>query len=183
MKRIHIDRDSVPPAILAATGYNGRKFQVRPSESVTFRNLNWSGGTRSTYIAVSLSSGAIASASRANTLPPWANPYEGQSYDIPAGVAIVERVMFCGKDYGLVIYANPADIAPLLPAPIELTADESIVLECACAYIAKARRSEAAYQGVSPSRYDAALTSLVVKKLLTRAFGVTTAGRNANPKG
>ena len=84
--------------------YRGRKFMVIITPSVTFSELNWSGGTKSTYIAVDMSTG------RQGRIPqraPWAQPAEGQRRDLPPNVCVVEHAHFCGTDMGLRFYVHP----------------------------------------------------------------------------
>lgn len=106
------------PAIVNATfpGYKGRKIGVKAVESVTFIDVNWSGGTRSQYRACALDGTPTERQPNMGAMPPWANPFEGKTVALPAGFVIVEHVMFCGKDLGLRIYVNPADMPKLLPA-------------------------------------------------------------------
>lgn len=87
---------------LAYPSYKGRKFREDRKGRVTFYDLNWSGGTRNTYTLVRLTDGATDPGVR--NLPPWANPFEGKTVEIPAGFAIVEHSFFCGKDSGLTVY-------------------------------------------------------------------------------
>ena len=54
MKTLHLNRRDVPPSILNATDYSGRKFRVTVSQRVHIGSQQWSGGTRSTYCAVNL---------------------------------------------------------------------------------------------------------------------------------
>lgn len=96
--------------------YKGRKFSVQAAERVTFRDLNWSGGTRNQYRACGLDGTSIESKHNLNGPAPWVNPFEGKQIELPAGALIVEHSHFCGTDCGLTIYANPADMPKLLNA-------------------------------------------------------------------
>lgn len=92
--------------------YRGRSFSVAISGRVVLHDLNWGGGTKNIYKAVSLTQdGAV------NGLPalsPWNNPAEGQALDIPVGWAVVEHTIFCGRDMGLTIHINTDDMARVL---------------------------------------------------------------------
>src|SRR5947209_2352229 len=94
--------------------FKGRKIRVYTSETVTLSDLNWSGGTRSQYRAVTLDGAAVGNVDRYNQVAPWANPVEGVTVPIPAGVVVVEHTIFCGKDMGLRIWTNPEDMPKLL---------------------------------------------------------------------
>ena len=105
-------------AIVAATfpEYAGRKFRVEPRTTWTLSNLNWDGGTRSQYRTCTVDGAqSLGRADRYNAQPPWANDAEGKVMPVPVGAVIVEHAMFCGKDAGLYIYVNPADMPKLLP--------------------------------------------------------------------
>lgn len=93
--------------------YKGRKIKV--ASEATYRMENyWDGGSRCYAKAYDLKTGTVAAADIATT-----NPMNGKAHaeiEIPAGVAIVEHSIFCGKDCGITIYVNPAaDKAGLLP--------------------------------------------------------------------
>ena len=74
--------------------FKGRKIREDWSGSVTFYDLNWSGGTKNTYRSLEFESGRLRSLP---SLPPWANPVEGNSAIIPPGYLVVELSYFCGK--------------------------------------------------------------------------------------
>jgi hypothetical protein len=105
-------------AIVSATfpDYRGRKIKVLATESETIHDLNWSGGSRSEYRSCTLRGQYIGGADRYNQQAPWANQGEGKSVPIPPGAVLVRHSIFCGKDVGLTIYVNPADMPKLLPA-------------------------------------------------------------------
>jgi hypothetical protein len=96
--------------------YKGRKFGLRPVETVMFTDLNYSGGTRNKYRACTTSGESIESKFNLNAMPPWANPFEGKRVELPAGAVVVEHSMFCGQDCGLTVYVNPADMPKMLNA-------------------------------------------------------------------
>jgi hypothetical protein len=88
-------------AKIAFPKYEGRKFKADYSGEVTFRNTNWDGGTKSIYIAVRLDD---SKSFDAKIPAPWLNPYEGRTLEIPEGFAVVENIIFCGKNIGLNVY-------------------------------------------------------------------------------
>ena len=95
--------------------YPGRKFRVHPSNTITFYDTNWGGGTRNAYAAVPLSREDGRSVIH-HAAPPWDNPVEGRTVEIPRGVAVIEHSIFMGKDLGITVWVRPGDLAPLLPA-------------------------------------------------------------------
>lgn len=104
MSRIKVSRKNAK-SIIDATfpEYNGRKVAVEFTESVTFYDTNWGGGTRNVYKALN-------SNGRVSKLPapaPWVNPVEGLTVQLPIDCLIVEHSIFCGKDVGITIYSNP----------------------------------------------------------------------------
>lgn len=92
--------------------YRGRSFRVVPSGKVTFADMHWSGGTRSEFKAVQLDGLKVAPVP---AWSPWESPTEGRTVDIPRGILVAEHSRFCGKDCGINIYCNPADLRPMLP--------------------------------------------------------------------
>lgn len=96
--------------------YKGRTFKVKAASQVTLYNLNWDGGSRSQYRTCTLTGQRVGSADKWNAVAPWVNVAEGKTLDIPQGCAVVEHAYFCGKDCGLTIYLNPADLPKQLTA-------------------------------------------------------------------
>lgn len=85
--------------------YRGRSFQVEFTDTVTFYDTNWGGGTRNYYRAVRLDNGKVGSFP---SFAPWNNPIEGKRIELPENVVIVAHVIFCGQDLGLRFYAHPS---------------------------------------------------------------------------
>lgn len=112
-----VRKPDVAPLVTATfPDYTGRKFRVEAVESVLFSDLNYSGGTRNQFRACTIDGQSIESKFNLNQPPPWANPFEGKRVELPAGAVVVEHSMFCGKDCGLTIYVNPADMPRTLMA-------------------------------------------------------------------
>ena len=117
-------------ALAAFPSYAGKKFGVAPFPSHG-KDLtsNWSGGSRDYFALISLST--------LQTLPIPQNgtPFDGKGSGglvlsaLPEGAALVEHTIFSGKDLGVTVYVNSADLAPLLPSPMELTWGEKVVLK------------------------------------------------------
>lgn len=104
-------------ARLCFPGYTGRKIRVEVRETYSMADY-WDGGTRRTPIAYDLTGTAEFPCRRAEDVARIPQNAEAHAtFTIPAGVAIVERAYFCGKDCGITIYVNPAaDKAGLLSA-------------------------------------------------------------------
>ena len=145
-RTVHLDPREVPSVFRRAfPRYRGRKFVVEVRESVPPAANYWSGGTRYEYRGVDLLTGAV--------LPPecdeYGNPFthpEVPTVTLEPHRAIVCHKVFCGKDMGLCIYVHPANVAKLLPKPVDLTRGERIVLR----YTASLKAS---YGGVSNYRF------------------------------
>jgi len=111
MTTIKTKRADVAPLVAATfPDYKGRKITVQPATSVMLHSLNWDGGSRSQYRTCSTDGAPIGSADRYNAMAPWANPAEGQNIPVPQGAVVVRHSIFSGKDAGLTIYINPADM-------------------------------------------------------------------------
>jgi hypothetical protein len=180
MTTVHINPTDVPHIIRATfPGYTGKKVEVRASESVTISNLNWGGGSRSQYAACTLDGEPTGNAFAANQADPWKNKVEGQSVAVPPGHALVEHCLFCGKDLGLRIYVNPADMPRYLPAGnAELTREETVVLAAIRTWISAYRREGAAKLGVNRSAYEETVAALKAKGLLSANGGLSLKGKN-----
>jgi hypothetical protein len=95
--------------------YRRKKVYVRAAETITFSDLNWSGGTRAEYRAAKLSGEFVGSTDKYHALAPWdPRQIEGQSLPIPQGYCVVRGGHFCGKQSLLAIYVNPADMPKYL---------------------------------------------------------------------
>lgn len=173
----HLDRNDVPAQL--RQGYDGRKFVAQITGAVTIPATAglWDGGSRDTYSAVQLATGATVAM-------PDADPFNGaqrdRRIDIPAGVAIVRRSVFQGRDSGLTFYIRPEDAAPLLPPPAaELDDVARITLETVAHYKPAYRLERARDKGLSGADYEAAKARLITSGHLNAAGAITTTGRNA----
>lgn len=85
--------------------FKGRKISIDFSGTVTFWDTNWSGGTRSYFKAIHLSTGKT----QGLAIPaPWINVIEGK------GCAVVELRHFCGQPPTARVYFSNQGA---LPAP------------------------------------------------------------------
>lgn len=101
-----IKKAQIAPLLQASfPEYSGRKFSVEFAEEVTLYNLNWDGGSRNEYAAISMEDGKIGA------LPqraPWDNQYEGQTITMNPNVVIACHTFYCGQDMGVKFYAHPS---------------------------------------------------------------------------
>lgn len=181
MNTVFIDRKEVEPLIAATfPKYTGKKIEVRATESVLLHGLNWAGGSRNQYAACSLSGQAMGNAAIGNQAAPWSNPVEGKSCPVPAGYCVIEHCLFCGKDLGLRIYVNPADMPRYLPSgATDLTDSEAYLLLLHRQLTASYRREEARRgNGIDTREYERLVASLKAKGMLTKQGGLTLQGKN-----
>lgn len=105
-------KQAKPFSTLAFPNYTGRKFNLESrGGKCYFYDLNWSGGTKSEYIIIELSSLEIKPVT---ALAPWIEYKEGLGIEIPSGFMVVCHSIFCGQDIGLTFYINPQDASKLL---------------------------------------------------------------------
>lgn len=90
--------------------YRGRTFRVVVTDSITFSDTNWGGGSRSYYKFVRRG-GDVAALS---VPAPWNNGFEGKRVEMKPDYLVVEHVIFCGKDCGIRIYAHPQAMPRLI---------------------------------------------------------------------
>lgn len=129
MHTLILERSDVPAAFLRAFPcYNGRKFRAVASETVSVTGTYWDGGSRCTYVLFRLD--GIGPVARCAPDHPAFDRrgVEGNTYPIPEGFGIAEHSIFCGKDMGITFHVRPEVLAPLLPAPVDLSDDERAVL-------------------------------------------------------
>ena len=106
---LHFDRNDIPSTLLRAVdGYSGRKFRVTARESVTLTDMQWSGGTRSTYTVVNLATGETKPITDPRPFPQ--NQYTPEPIKTVNDWCVVEHSMFCGKDMGITFHVHPDNI-------------------------------------------------------------------------
>lgn len=178
---MHVSKpDQTTLRIIAAAfpNYRGKSIQIEERDSIDVRSY-WDGGSRSFYAFVRLADFARVSIPQQSAFD---RPIPGaDAAPIPPGFVCVEHVIFRGKDLGVRIYANGANLAALLPAQTdapELTKAEKVVLECTCGLKSFARRENAERLGVDAGAWDAAKASLIARGLLGKNGAVTPEGRN-----
>ena len=191
MSDIYVKPEDVAQIIKATfPSYNGKKVRVTGAESVSFSNLEWSGGSRSLYRACTIDGAPLGAAAHGH----FDNPAEGKSVAIPPNCAVVQHIIFQGKDLGLQIYVRPADMPKGLAAPLELSPYESLILYATRAlkssyngqdrytmakneYRAREILKGAAYP--SREQWEETKGALIAKGMLNKAGAITNEGRNA----
>ena len=193
MTTIYLEGRDIPTALRGS--YTGNKFKVEVCETVTIpadAGL-WSGGSRNSYCGVDLATGMRSPVTFEHTSP-WNEARRNIEVKLAPGKAVVEHIMFQGKDLGLRIYLHPDNATKLLPVKSELSDYERVVLVAT-------RRFKSSYMGrdrydmaerdysckqimdceVFPTReqWDAAKQSLIASGHLNKAGAITVKGRNA----
>lgn len=183
---IYTDKPEVKAVGLAAfPTYKGRSFKLLVTDGPINVRSCWDGGSRDYYAFVNLAT--LEASQTVPTQSTFDKPIAGaDSVSLPDGFACVEHSIFCGKDMGLIITVGPKNAANLLPAPIELTSQEKIVLAATAGlkntYGGRTdiRFTEAAsYTGITRQQWLDTQSSLVKHGLLRKNGSITNEGRNA----
>ena len=187
MPTITLDYSKLPPEVRAAKqatfpGYNGHKYQVRLGSSTVNVADYWSGGSRSFFAVVAWNSaaGAFTEAMHIPQQSAFDRKLPGaEAVKLLPGIIVVEHQIFCGKDMGLTFHT--AGTPQWLPAPVELTHGERMVLTITSSLKSFARQEERERKGMTLEEWNSAKQSLQARKLLNKAgaISVTTEGRNA----
>jgi hypothetical protein len=98
----------------AAPRYSKHKAIVDVYPRITLSGTYWDGGSRSSYVAVNLTTMQTGAAPQYNP-PQFGGPRTDPVCDIPEGVAIVRLGTFCGKTATAGITLHPNNVAKLLP--------------------------------------------------------------------
>jgi hypothetical protein len=98
--------------LAAAPSYRKHKFSASACDSITLTDTYWSGGTRSTYVAVHIDTLKTGPAPQYDP-PGFGGPRVAPHCDIPEGFAIVETGIFCGKPATAHVTLTPADFVRL----------------------------------------------------------------------
>lgn len=191
MQTTYLDPNEVPTQLRGA--YTGKQFRAVVTDSVTIPSYAglWDGGSRDTYRVVRMADGAELPASD-NMSAPWDNSRRDRKVDLCRGICVIKHTIFSGKDMGLTIYATSHDVAPMLPAPVELTDNERIVLIATRSYKSSyngrdrydmARDDVCGFnrdaEFMSRATWDETKQALIDRGYLNKRGAITTSGRNA----
>jgi hypothetical protein len=123
---IHLEPSQVPTVLRGS--YAGYKYKVLVCESVTIPATAglWNSGSRDSYQGVELATGKRYPLTMESEAP-WGTRRDIE-VQLDNGKAVVEHSIFCGKDMGLTFYIHPSNAIGLIPAKVELTPYERLVL-------------------------------------------------------
>lgn len=192
---IHLEPKQVPANLKGR--YTGKKFSAEVAETVKIpANASiWDHGSRTTYHGIDLVTGETFAVGFAH-LDPWHKDRKAVEVTLAPGKAVVEHCIAAGTDMGLHFYVHPANAATLLPAKVELTEMEKLVLTATrsfkASYNGRDRYTMAAEEhnwshrknpAPFPTReqWEATKAALVVGGYLNKAGAITVKGRNAVP--
>lgn len=172
--------------LVAFPSYSGKRFKVQTLEGSIRLDSYWSGGSIDYWSFVDLATMKTRSVQENGT--PFSNGRQiEQLTELPFNVALVRHSIFCGKDMGLTVYVRPDQMSQIaLPAPVELTREEKIVLcftaslKSSYAGIKNYRFHEAHEDtGITLEAWESSKGALITRGLLNKAGAITEDGRNA----
>mgnify|MGYP000446863879 CR=1 FL=1 len=94
--------------------YRKHKAIVVAGPRVTLHGTYWSGGSRTSYFGVNLSTFQCGGAPHYNP-PQFGGPQSDPVVNLEPGAAIVALGTFCGKTATATVYVHPSNVAKLLP--------------------------------------------------------------------
>ena len=192
---IHLDPVLVPHSLRG--NYSGRKFKAIVCETVTIpadAGL-WDGGSRDIYYAARLFETVDLCRIPGQETAPWNGARRDTVVTLQPGQVIVQHSHFCGSDMGLTFYVHPQSATRFLPAPVELSPYERLILTATSSlkssyggrdryenaqgeyHCRKAMGDTATYP--SRAEWDEAKSALVSKGYLNKAGAITVSGKNA----
>jgi hypothetical protein len=170
-------------AAIAFPEWKGKKIEVRPFIGPMDLASGWSGGTRSDFVMINISTGATAEVPENGTI---ARRPVGELKSLPINCMLVEHTIFCGTDCGLTIYVNPENLNKFVTGGDDLGLDHHIVLTATAnlkssyAGISNYRFHEASREtGITAERWETAKSFLISNSYLNKAGAITDKGRNA----
>lgn len=112
MNRFKVNDHELVKNIARAINYRRKEFCLIVRDRVTLSDVNWSGGSRSIYTAIDLAN-LTSRTANLSRLPPWNNPAEGATVEIPPNVAIAQHGTFMGKPATLYLHVRPDNVRAL----------------------------------------------------------------------
>lgn len=100
--------------LCAMLGYRKQKVRVISTHTVTFQELNWSGGTKNIYNSFNLDTSEVRSGQFLSAPHPFFNEREGATVQMIPNTAIARTGYFCGKEIQMEIYVHPTNFPALL---------------------------------------------------------------------
>ena len=165
--------------------YRGRRFTINNSGHSVNISSCWDGGSRSTFAMLELGTGKRLDIAQNGTMHDG-GPIAPEGVKVPAGYVLAEHVISCGKDLGITFHIDPNTSTAFLPANVELTSDELIVLKATARHqntyggeTDRRFREATRKHGISRDAWNTAKAALISRKLLNRAGAITNSGRNA----
>lgn len=163
--------------------FTGQDIAAEVQDTVRFTGTEWDEGNKRDYAVVRLWDRKVERIPSECYGDPSA--FHRSSHTIPQGFVVV-----CWARYGLRqnirIMGPAANITPMLAAPVELTADERLVLvatrsrKSSYAGVKNYRFVEARRaKGITLERWESAKASMITRGFLNRAGAITVEGRNA----
>ena len=181
MSTIYTDHPEVKRiALRAFPQYSGKKFAVQIQKYPISVSSYWEGGSRDYYVFVNLNT--LETTNEVPAQSAFDKPIKGaDSVNLVPGLACVRHCYFCGKDLGLTIIIHPDNAPKYLPAPVDLTENQKIILAAHAGLKSFARFDAIARKipGFNQSIYDTIKAELAAKNLLNKAGAITNDGRNA----
>lgn len=177
---LHLERNQVPAFL--RSGYNGNQFRAKATEQVSIpidAGL-WSGGSRSMFHAVELATGRQVPLPDQG-LAPWDKERKERVIPLRPGFAIVQSIMFQGKDLGLTFHIHPADIAKMITQDDKPELDPKALKFLAIVRGVKSsyRADEYRRQGFTQAEIDAFKDKFISMGYLDKRGAITIPGKNA----
>lgn len=168
--------------------YKGRRdVYIIAAEQAELSGTYWEGGSRTEYAAYEPISKALRALPRFDP-PQFGGPQVAPKVPLTDGNGhyIVVAAYHQGSFEYISLYVHPDNIVALLPAPIELTLAQKVVLvftrglKSSYAGIADYRFHEAHERtGISRQQWDEAKAACIAQGLLNKAGAITADGKNA----
>jgi hypothetical protein len=116
MVRVQFSPDAATKAVVSACfpSYRGRKYRLNVQTHPLNVKSSWSGGSRDQFVFFNLETRTVFQ------VPPQ-SAFDKQikgadTVTLPDGIVCVSHSIFMGKDSGITIHVNPANVAAMLPA-------------------------------------------------------------------